>query len=176
MALQDDLIACGAVRFGQFTLTSGKTSPYYVDVKQATSRPDLLRAIAKDLAPRVAEADVLAGVELGAVPILVALALETGKPFAIIRKHDRPHGTGQGIEGAKVKDKTVLVVEDVTTTGGSVADAVARLRQQGAIVTRVETVVDRDEGGRQRLEALGVELGALVTANDLLARVEAETQ
>jgi orotate phosphoribosyltransferase len=176
LSLQDDLVECGALRFGQFRLTSGATSPYYVDVKKATSRPELLARIADLLGERVAEAEVVAGVELGAVPIVVAVSLATGKPFALLRKGERAHGTGKGIEGTDVSGKTVLVIEDVTTTGGSVADAVGRLRSAGAIVTRVETVVDRGEGARERLEALGVELSALVTAEDLLSRVEAGAQ
>lgn len=175
MSLQDDLVACGALRFGEFKLTSGRTSRYYVDVKKATSRPDLLRRIARELADRADGADVVAGVELGAVPLVVAVGLEAGLPFAILRKGDRAHGTGQGIEGADVDGRRVLVLEDVTTSGGSVADAVERLRAAGATVDRVETVVDRGEGATERLDDLGVRLGTLVSSKDLLARVEAET-
>lgn len=175
MSLQDDLVACGALRFGEFTLTSGRTSRYYVDVKKATSRPGVLRRIARTLADRLGDADVLAGVELGAVPLVVAASLETGLPFAVLRKGERAHGTGRGIEGADVKGRRVVVLEDVTTSGGSVADAVERLRAAGATVERVETVVDRGEGAAGRLQALGVRLGALVSSHDLLARVEAET-
>lgn len=175
MSLQDDLVACGALRFGEFTLTSGRKSRYYVDVKQATSRPDLLRTIARAMADRIPDADAVAGVELGAVPIVVAVSLETGLPFAVLRKGDRAHGTGRGIEGADVSGKHVVVLEDVTTSGGSVADAVERLRQAGATVDRVETVVDRGEGAEERLAGLDVRLGALVSSKDLLERVEAET-
>lgn len=176
MSLQDDLVACGAVRFGRFTLTSGRTSPYYVDVKKATSQPVLLRRIAKELAQRVGDAQILAGVELGAVPLVVAVSLETGLPFAILRKGDRAHGTGQGVEGVDVKDRKVLLLEDVTTTGGSVARAAERLREAGATVDRVETVVDRDEGAAERLSKAGLRLGALVTAQDLLSRAEAKAR
>lgn len=175
MSLQDDLVACGALRFGEFQLTSGRTSRYYVDVKQATSRPALLRRIARSLADRLGDAELVAGVELGAVPLLVAVSLEAGVPFAVLRKGERAHGTGRGIEGADVTNRRVLVLEDVTTSGGSVAEAVERLRAEGATVEHVETVVDRGEGAAQRLEELGVRLGALVSSQDLLARVEAET-
>lgn len=175
MSLQDDLVACGALRFGEFTLTSGRTSRYYVDVKKAASRPDLLRRIARTLADRLDDADVVAGVELGAVPLVVAASLESGLPFALLRKGERAHGTGRGIEGADVKDRRVVILEDVTTSGGSVAEAVERLRAAGATVERVETVVDRGEGAAGRLDAMGVRLGALVSSQDLLARVEAET-
>jgi orotate phosphoribosyltransferase len=168
-SLRDELVSCGAVKFGDFTLTSGKKSKYYVDVKQATTLPRILKQIADALAPKVADAEVLAGVELGAVPILVAVALATGKPYAIIRKGERSHGTGKRIEGQPVKGKRVLIIEDVTTTGQSVVNAVQLLREDGATVGRVETVVDRGEGGAQALQALDVRLGALVSAQDLLA-------
>lgn len=169
MGLTDELIRCGAVKFGNFTLTSGKQSPYYVDVKMATSQPRVLREIAKGLKSRVGDAEGLAGVELGAVPILVALSLESGLPLSIIRKGERVHGTGKRIEGADVNGRRVLLVEDVTTTGKSVLEGVRVLREAGAQVTRVETVVDREEGGKESLAGQRVVLGALVTAKDLLA-------
>lgn len=170
MRLTEELVACGALRFGTFTLTSGRTSSYYVDVKAATSRPRILREIATALRGRVGDAEVLAGVELGAVPLLVALALETGLPYAIIRKAAREHGTGRRIEGADVQGRRVLLVEDVTTTGGSVLEAVRLLREAGGRVDRVETVVDRGEGAAERLAAERVRLGALVPAQELLER------
>src|SRR5688572_12760874 len=118
--LRDELVGCGAVKFGDFTLTSGKKSKYYVDVKQATTVPRILKQIADAIGQKVGGAEVLAGVELGAVPILVAVALVTNKPYAIIRKGERTHGTGKKIEGQPVKGKRVLIIEDVTTTGSSV--------------------------------------------------------
>ena len=169
MVLTQDLVACGALRFGTFTLTSGKTSSYYVDIKAASSQPRLLRAMAQELRPKVGEAEVLAGVELGAVPILVALALESGLPYVIIRKQAKAHGTGKRVEGPDVKGKRVLLIEDVTTTGKSVLDAVQLLRAEGARVDRVETVVDRGEGASEALSAQKVRLGALVSAPELLA-------
>jgi len=169
VALTQELVACGALRFGTFTLTSGKTSSYYVDIKAASSRPRILKAMAQELRPKVGDAEVLAGVELGAVPILVALALETGLPYAIIRKQAKAHGTGKRVEGADVKGKRVLLVEDVTTTGKSVLDAVQVLRAEGADVDRVETVVDRGEGASEALGQHRVRLGALVSAPELLS-------
>lgn len=175
MELTEDLVACGAIRFGKFTLTSGRTSHYYVDVKAATSRPDVLRSISDAMSVRVGDADVLAGVELGAVPLLVAVSLQTDKPYAIVRKGDRGHGTGRQIEGAPVHERRVVILEDVTTTGGSVAAAVKALRDAGANVDRVETVVDRGEGATQALAKLGVRLSALVDAPTLLRKSEEAT-
>jgi orotate phosphoribosyltransferase len=167
--LTQELVACGALRFGTFTLTSGKTSSYYVDIKAASSQPRLLRAIAQELRPKIGEADLLAGVELGAIPILVALALESGLPYVIVRKQARAHGTGKRLEGPDVRGKRVLLVEDVTTTGKSVLEAVQLLRAEGARVDRVETVVDRGEGATEALAAQTVRLGALVSGPELLA-------
>lgn len=167
--LKDELVRCGAVKFGDFTLTSGRKSRYYVDVKQAATLPAVLRQIARELAGRVGGAEMLAGVELGAVPVLVATALETDLPYAIIRKGERAHGTGRSLEGPPVRGKKVIVIEDVTTTGGSVRHAVELLREEGANVDRVETVVDRAEGATEALREVGARLGALVTARDLLA-------
>lgn len=169
MAIADDLVACGALKFGLFTLTSGKQSTYYVNVKMATSQPRLLKEIAQHLRQKIGSAEALAGVELGAVPILVALSLESGLPYAIIRKGERTHGTGQKIEGVPVSGKRVLLVEDVTTTGKSVLEAVKVLRTAGATVDRVETVVDRGEGASEALATVQVTLGALVPAQQLLA-------
>ncbi|HEX9816496.1 MAG TPA: orotate phosphoribosyltransferase, partial [Candidatus Thermoplasmatota archaeon] len=127
--LKDELVRCGAVKFGDFTLTSGKKSKYYVDVKQAITIPVILKQIAKELKTKVGDAEMLAGVELGAVPILVAAALEMNLPYVIIRKGDRTHGTAKKMEGPSVKGKRVLVIEDVTTTGSSVQKAVDVLRK-----------------------------------------------
>lgn len=161
------LLDSGAVRFGDFVLTSGRHSDVYVDVKQLSTRPDRLARIASSIAARAGAPDRLAGVELGAVPILVAVALGTGRPYVILRKPGRDHGTGRRIEGELPVGATVLLIEDVTTTGGSLAEAVGVLRGAGAVVERAITVVDRNEGGRERLAALGVTLESLATLAEL---------
>jgi len=169
VTLTAELVACGAVRFGSFTLTSGRQSPYYVDVKQATSRPRVLRLIAKEMAAKAKGYDVVAGVELGAVPILVAVGLEADLPMAIVRKGERTHGTGKRIEGSDVANKRVFLVEDVTTTGKSVLEGLRVLREAGANVDKVCSVVDRAEGATDALAAQQCRLEALVSAKELLA-------
>ena len=165
--LSSDLLDSGAVRFGSFTLTSGQTSDVYVDVKRATTDPARLRRIAKRLAAKVGDAERLAGMELGAVPILVAVALETNRPYAIVRKSARTHGTGRRVEGDIPPGARVLVVEDVTTTGGSVVETVGLLREAGARVDRVVCVVDRQQGAAERLAAVDVRLVPLITLAEL---------
>lgn len=161
------LRACGAVRFGSFTLASGKTSDYYVDIKQAATRPDLLREMGRRIAPHVAGYDRVAGVELGAVPIAAAVSLEADIPFLIVRKEAKAHGTKRPFEGGMRAGDRVAFVEDVVTTGGTLRAAIERLRAEGASVDLAVAVVDREEGGAETLAEAGVRLLALVRASEL---------
>lgn len=175
-SIASHLLACGAVRFGRFTLTSGAQSPYYVDVKAATTDPRVLRAIADEMAA-LARAhgpfDAVAGMELGAVPIATAVSLATDLPLLVVRKQAKGHGTGRRIEGRDPTGWRVFVVEDVTTTAGSTVEAVAVLREAGAQVTHASVVVDRESGGDERLRAEGVTLLPLARASELLDTPEA---
>jgi orotate phosphoribosyltransferase len=161
------LLAADAVRFGDFTLTSGEKSDVYIDVKRAWTEPRRLELLARALAQRVGSTDRLAGMELGAVPLLVATALRTGHPYIVLRKAAREHGTRQAYEGEIPPGARVLLVEDVSTTGGSSLRSVEILRSAGATVDRVLVVVDRESGARERLAAVGVRLEPLVTLSEL---------
>src|SRR3989442_4681851 len=163
------LKASGALQIGTFTLASGKTSSYYVDIKKAITRPDLLRAIADGMAPYARDADRIAGVELGAVPIAAAVSLATGKPYVMVRKAAKEHGTKHDFEGDLAKGDRVLFVEDVVTTGGTLRSAIERMRTHGARIDACVCVVDREEGGRMLLAEIEVRLHALLSAKDLLA-------
>lgn len=170
MDLKDMLEECGAVKYGDFTLTSGKKSRYYVDIKLASTQPDILRKISEMMAVHTdKDAQRIAGMELGAVPIAAALSLKTGIPYVMIRKKKKGHGTGGRIEGEIKEGEKVIVVEDVTTTGGSSVETVEVLREFGAIVEKVLVVVDRQEGGKEAMEEIGVELIPMLTAEDLLS-------
>ncbi|MBM4248991.1 MAG: orotate phosphoribosyltransferase [Euryarchaeota archaeon] len=161
------LTECGAIKFGRFVLTSGKESSYYVDIKAASTRPRILRRIAEEMAARV-DGTRVAGMELGAVPIATAVALQADLPFCILRKKPREHGTGSQIEGEVRPGETVTVVEDVATTGGSIVQSVRLLRAAGAVVNRAIVVVDREEGAAEALRAENVELVALVKRSRLM--------
>ena len=161
------LKASGALQFGTFTLASGKTSSYYVDIKKAITRPDLLRTIAKAMAPYARGASRIAGVELGAVPIAAAVSLASGKPYVIVRKAAKEHGTRHDFEGELNRGDLVLFVEDVVTTGGTLRGAIDRLREHGAVVEDCVCVVDREEGGAILLAEIGVRLRALLRASEL---------
>jgi orotate phosphoribosyltransferase len=162
------LKAAGALQFGTFTLASGRTSPYYVDIKRAVTRPDLLRMIAEGIVPFVRDAERIAGVELGAVPIAAAVSLATGKPYIMVRKASKEHGTKHEFEGELNRGDHVLFVEDVVTTGGTLRAAIERLRGHGAVIDDCVCVVDREEGGKMLLAEISVRLHALLSAKDLL--------
>jgi orotate phosphoribosyltransferase len=161
---------CGAIKFGRFVLTSGAVSDYYVDIKKASTNPVVLKRIAEIMEEYTKDYDILAGMELGAVPLIVALSLETKLPYVIVRKEKREHGTVKQIEGDSVKDKRVLVVEDVTTSGGSVIKTVNILRQNQAKVDEVVVVVDRESGAEEKLKNIDVSLIPLVSVCDILKK------
>ncbi len=167
-----DLIAAlrdaDSIRFGEFELSHGGTSEYYVDKYLFETDPRCLELIAGAFADRIDEPK-LAGVALGAVPLVAVTSVETGLPYVIARKRKKEYGTGNLIEGRLEKGEEVVVLEDIATTGQSAADAVSALREAGAIVKRVLVVVDREEGARSTLAGYDVELESLVSASELLA-------
>jgi orotate phosphoribosyltransferase len=160
------LVSYRAIEFGDFTLASGVKSPYYIDVKTAVTNPDLLAAIAKTVTEEHGF-EIIAGVAVGGVSLAVATALAAGKPYAIIRSSEKDHGKKEMIIG-KVRDKNVLLIEDVTTSGGSALYGINALRGAGARADRVVTVVDREQGAASMLKSHGVELIPLVKVSDLL--------
>lgn len=172
-ALREALVTCGAVRFGDFTLASGAKSSYYVDIKRASTDPAVLRLIGEGFAKRVGAAQRIAGMELGAVPLAAAASLASGVPFLMVRKKPKGYGTASQIEGVFEAGQEVVVVEDVTTSGGSSLEAVKVLREAGLKVTKVVTAVDREAGAAKAFADVGVQFEALVTASELLAARDA---
>lgn len=167
--LIEALRRANAIQYGEFELSHGGTSDYYIDKYRFETDPRCLSLIAKAFAERVEE-PALAGVALGAVPLVAVTSVETGRPYVIVRKKQKEYGTGNLIEGEIEADETVVVIEDIATTGRSAADAVSALREAGARVERVLVVVDREEGARELLSDHDIELEALLTASDLLDR------
>ena len=171
----DELIAAlrdaDAVKFGEFELSHGGTSDYYVDKYLFETDPRCLRLIASAFADRVGD-ETLAGVALGAVPLVAVTSAETDTPYVVVRKEAKEYGTGNRIEGRLPDGERVVVLEDIATTGRSALDAVEALRDAGATVERVLVVVDREEGAGELLSDAGVALEGLVTAADLLAAEE----
>ena len=161
---------CGAIQFGRFVLTSGAISDYYIDIKKASTNPSILKKIAEMMIEYTEGYDFIAGMELGAVPLAVALSLETNIPYVIIRKEKKEHGTSKQIEGGDVKNKKVLVVEDVTTSGGSVVKSIKILREHQALVDKVVVVVDRESGAEEKLHDLNVSFIPLLSVSNILKK------
>jgi orotate phosphoribosyltransferase len=166
--LIDELIGLKAVEFGDFVLASGKRSDYYVNIKRATTQTSFLKIVSKHMAPHALGHEKIAGVALGAVPLVVALALELDLPFAIVRKERKEHGTKAAVEGSVKKGEKILFVEDVTTTANTLKNAIMTVRDMGGVVDKALCVVDRQEGASENLKGIDVELISLVTADELL--------
>lgn len=157
-----------AVQYGEFELSHGGTSDYYVDKYLFETNPRCLELIAEAFAAKIDEPK-LAGVALGAVPLVAVTAVETGRPYVIARKQAKEYGTGNRIEGRLEEGAEVVVLEDIATTGTSAIEASQALREAGAVVNRVLVVVDREEGASEQLAEHDLELESLVTASELLA-------
>jgi len=152
---------------GEFTLRSGKTATTYFDKYLFEADPELLAAVAQAALPLVpSDTEVLAGLELGGVPVATALSLTTGLPAAFVRKEAKAYGTAKLAEGAAIDGRRVLIVEDVVTTGGQVVLSARDLRARGAELLAALCVIDRS-GGDHQLAAKGLPLLSVFTADDL---------
>lgn len=155
---------------GSFRLRSGVTSSEYFDKYLFESRPDLLGEIANGLAGLIPSGTVLlAGLEMGGIPVATALSLKTGIPQIFVRKEAKTYGTCKLAEGIDFKGKKVTVVEDVVTSGGAILDGVRALREQGALIETVVCVIDRESGGSDNLKKAGLTLVPLFRAGELRA-------
>jgi len=157
------------IKFGKFTLSSGRESDYYVDMKKAITDPEILLQVAKIISHMIdqEEVDRIAGPALGAVPIATAVALQSGIPMLMIRKAQKGYGTSKLIEGELKDGDQVVVVEDVTTTGESLLKAVNAIIDNGGRVKRAFVVVDREEGALEKLKTEGLLLEPLVSISDV---------
>jgi len=163
------LVKTGALQLGEFTLTSGLQSPIYIDLRRLPSYPDVFRTVLVLLYTTSLEADhdVVVGVATAGIVWATGLALYSGKPMAYVRSGRKQHGLGRQVEGL-VEEKRVLVVDDVATTGGSLAAAVEALRSTGAQPRYALVIVDREQGARERLQAMDVELLRVATLRGIL--------
>jgi orotate phosphoribosyltransferase len=160
---------------GTFKLVSGATSNYYLDMKPTTFHPEgatLIAEIICDMLQGDSDVDAIGGLELGAVPIVAAVCAQSfhGRPVNgfVVRKEKKGHGTDQKIDGNFKPNTTVVLIEDVTTKGGSVMQAVNAVRAQGATVKKIITIVDRLEGAAENLKKEGLVLAPIFTTKDLL--------
>lgn len=170
-----------SVRHGDFVLASGARSNYYVDC-----RPSTMSAVGQRLIGRMGLAAIRAagwqpaavgGLTMGADPVAYAIAgasADSGPAIDAfsVRKQPKDHGTGRRIEGNFDPARPVVVIEDVITSGGSALDAVAAVREAGGTVIGVLAVLDRRAGGREKIEAAGIQVVALATADEVVGRTE----
>jgi orotate phosphoribosyltransferase len=158
---------------GDFELRSGRRSSYYLDKYRFETRPELLGPLGERLAAAAHEFEPgavrLAGPALGAVALAASASLASGLPFVIVRDEAKGYGTGNRIEGPFEPGELVCLIEDVVTSGGALAEAVAALREAGLEVRNALCVVDREEGGADALARIGVRLRALYQAGELLS-------
>ena len=158
---------------GEFKLRSGIISKEYFDKYQFESRPNLLSVITEHLELmihnnlNINDFDILAGLEVGGIPIATALGMKINKPIAFVRKKAKEYGTAKLVEGVSVENMKLLIVEDVVTSGGQIVLSVNDLRQNGAIIDKAICVIDREQGGREALEKIGIQLIPLFTMKEL---------
>lgn len=149
---------------GHFTLRSGKVSDTYFDKYQFEAVPSLLKSIAEAMSTLVPPGtEVLAGLEMGGIPIVTMLSQVTGLPAAFIRKEPKEYGTCRYAEGASLAGKQFVLVEDVVSSGGAIINALEKLRSDGLVPKAALCVIDRETGGREALAAVDMELKALFT-------------
>ena len=158
---------------GEITLSSGETSQFYFDMRRTACDPEGSNLIADLILDSLAQDDVdfIGGLEVGAVPIVACVSqksFQTARPIPAfyVRKKPKEHGTRRAIEGQIREGGRVVIVDDVTTSGGSVMRAVEAAREFGCTVVKVITVVDRLEGAAERFAAEGCPFVALLTADD----------
>lgn len=171
--LRDIIAAKSFYRQGNFKLASGETSGYYFNMKPTVMDPEGARLVAELVLEAVAseELDCVGGMAIGAVPIVAAVAMGSAGtkrplPGFLVRKETKERGTEKQIEGNIVAGGRVLIVEDVTTTGGSAMKAIAAAKEEGCTVPVVVTVVDRLEGAEKNFADMGIRLISILDRSD----------
>ena len=168
------LIHTGALKFGVFTLSGGKLSPYYLDLRIIPSFPDAFKTsmelMAKE-AKRVTTVQKIGGIPTGGLPWASVLAYSLSKPLVYVRKEIKHHGREKMVEGMLTPGDRVLLVDDVITTGHNILEALETLRAEGGVVEDALVLVDREEGGKERLRKESVTLHSVTGISELAQRL-----
>jgi len=167
----------GAIKFGAFKLTSGRISPYYIDLRIVPSFPDAFQRVCDlyvNLIKKELGADSfdrIAGVPTAGMPFASVIAYHLKKPFLYIRSQVRRHGRQRRIEGVLMPGNRVLLVDDLITTGLSLKKAAKAIRAEGGLITDALVLLDREEGGKDRLAKDNVKLHYLLTASEAATKL-----
>ena len=169
-SLADELLSAGCIKFGEFTLKSGLKSPIYIDLRQIITYPKLLGQIGAAYLPllKALKFDRIAGVPYAAIPIATAISLAGSYPMIYPRKEVKTYGTKAEIEGEYHAGETVVVIDDLATTGGSKFEAIEKLTGVGLVVKDVVVLVDRQSGAKESLAQAGYVMHAVLTIGEML--------
>jgi len=168
--IADGLLSAGCIKFGDFTLKSGLQSPIYIDLRQIITYPKLLADIAQAYLPLLSTLHFsrIAGLPYAAIPIATAISLAGNYPMIYPRKEVKTYGTKAEIEGEYHAGETVVVIDDLATTGGSKFEAIEKLTGVGLVVKDVVVLVDRQSGAKESLEQAGYSMHSVLTITQLL--------
>jgi uridine monophosphate synthetase len=168
--LADGLLEAGCIKFGEFTLKSGLKSPIYIDLRQIITYPRLLEQVGAAYLPVLKGLGFqrIAGLPYAAIPIATAISLAGNYPLIYPRKEVKEYGTRADIEGEYHAGETVVVIDDLATTGGSKFEAIEKLTAAGLKVRDVVVLIDRQSGAKESLEEAGFHLHAVLTITELL--------
>jgi len=168
--LADELLNAGCIKFGEFTLKSGLKSPIYIDLRQIITYPKLLEQIGAAYLPLLKDLkfDRIAGLPYAAIPIATAISLAGNYPMIYPRKEVKTYGTKAEIEGEYHAGETVVVIDDLATTGGSKFEAIEKLTGAGLVMKDVVVLVDRQSGAKESLAQAGYSMHAVLTIGQLL--------
>ena len=169
-ALADQLLLGGCIKFGEFTLKSGLLSPIYIDLRRVISSPQLLAQVGAAYLPvlKKLKFDRVAGLPYAAIPIATAIALQGNYPMIYPRKEAKAYGTKAEIEGEYYVGETAVIIDDLTSTGGSKFEAIEKLTGAGLKVKDIVVLVDRQSGAKEALTGAGFHLHTVLTITELL--------
>lgn len=168
--LSDNLLSAGCIKFGEFTLKSGLKSPIYIDLRRIITYPKLLANISQAYLPLLSTLQFsrIAGLPYAAIPIATAISLAGNYPMIYPRKEAKTYGTKAEIEGEYHAGETVVVIDDLATTGGSKFEAIEKLTGAGLVVKDVVVLVDRQSGAKESLAQAGYSMHAVLTITEML--------